>query len=196
MGNPEKVNFNFADADIIEEAVKPSEEIPAAEESAEEIHAEEEPAEEKKAEEKPATEAEEDAAAERKRRIHRKVLTFIMLAILAAVVGFGILVLSIKNSSSPVGYWVMKEGTSGGVTMTQEDAEAIGLNEVGSIRLDKSGDCKVTILGDEYEGKWTRDDDGNITITYDGGKTLTATIDDEGIMKAHDELMMEYTLEK
>lgn len=187
MGNSEKVNFNFADADITEEAAKSSEATPAAEE----------PAEEKKTEEKPEAEAGESTATEgKKRSIHRIVITVILIAILAAAVGFGILVLSIKNSSSPVGYWVIKEGASSGVTMTQEDAEALGLNEVGSIRLDKSGDCEVTILGDEYKGKWTRDDDGNITITYDGDKTLTATIDDEGIMKAHDELMMEYTLEK
>lgn len=196
MGNPEKANFIFADADITEEAVKPSEATPAVEESAEEIHAEE-PAEEKKAEEKSATEAGEGTAAEgKKRSVHKIVVTVILIAILAAAVAFGIMVLSIKNSSSPVGYWVIKEGASGGVTMTQEDAEALGLNEVGSIRLDKSGDCKVTILGEEYEGKWTGDDDGNITITYGEDKTLTATIDDEGIMKAHDELMMEYTLEK
>ncbi len=196
MGNSEKVNFNFADADITEEGAMSSEASPAAEESAEEIHAEE-PAEEKKTEEKPEAEAGESTATEgKKRSIHRIVITVILIAILAAAVGFGILVLSIKNSSSPVGYWVIKEGASSGVTMTQEDAEALGLNEVGSIRLDKSGDCEVTILGDEYKGKWTGDDDGNITITYGGDKTLTATIDDEGIMKAHDELMMEYTLEK
>ena len=192
MGNPEKVNFNFADADITEEAVKPSEATPAAEE----MHAEE-PAEEKKAEEKSAAEAGESTAAEgKKRSVHKIVITVILIAILAAAVAFGIMVLSIKNSSSHVGYWVIKEGASGGVTMTQEDAEALGLNEVGSFRLDKSGDCKVTILGEEYDGKWTEDDDGNLTITYGEDKTLTATIDDEGIMKAHDELMMEYTLEK
>lgn len=135
----------------------------------------------------------------KKHHISKIVLSLILLAILAAAVYFGVLLYSIKNSDSPVGYWVIKEGTSGGVTMTEQDAEAIGLNEVGSLRLDKSGDCKVVLLGEEFEGKWTSDDNGTITISYGDEKTLTATIDENGVMTAlseQEDSPMEYTLEK
>ena len=135
-------------------------------------------------------------SAKKKRSARRILITIILLAILAVVVYFAVLLISIKNSDSPVGYWVIKEGTSGDVTMTDEDAEAIGLNEVGSIRLDESGGCKVIILGEESEGTWTADDNGTITISYGDDKTLTATIDDEGTMTAQGENQMEYTLEK
>lgn len=139
---------------------------------------------------------EKKAAAKKRRKIRRAVISVILIAILAVVVYFAVLLISIKNSDSPVGYWVIKEGSSGGVTMTEEDAEAIGLNEVGSIRLDESGECKVTILGEESSGTWTGNDDGTITISYGEDKTLTATIDDEGVMTAQGENQMEYTLEK
>ena len=148
--------------------------------------------EEKQEEEK----LKEADAKKKKRKVLRTVMIIILLAILAVVIYFAAVLLSVKNSDSPVGYWVIKEGTSGGVTMTEEDAEAIGLNEIGSVRLDESGKCEVNILGEESSGTWTSDDDGTITISYGEEKTLTATIDDEGIMTAQGENQLEYTLEK
>ena len=138
------------------------------------------------------------ANANRKRsKIGRQLMIVIMLAILAVVAFFAVLLVSTKASDSPVGYWIIEEGTSSGVTMTQEDAEAMGLNEVGSFKLDKSGDCEITILGEESTGKWTAADDGTITIDCGEEKTFTATIDEEGVMTAKDDTMMvEYKLEK
>lgn len=149
-----------------------------------------------KAEEQQAKDA-QSRKARRRRRVRRQLMTIIMLAILTVVAFFAVLLVSTKASDSPVGYWIIKEGTSGGVTMSQEDAEALGLNEVGSMRLDKSGDCEVTILGEESKGKWTAGDDGTITIDCGEEKTFTATIDEEGVMTAKDDTMMvEYKLEK
>ena len=134
-------------------------------------------------------------AAEKKRKARRTLMIIILIVILAVFAFFAAMVISTKTSTSPVGYWVITEGTSGSVTMTKDDAEALGLNEVGSIRLDKSGTCEIVILDEEYTGNWESDEEGNITISYGEEKTLTATIDDEGKMTAQDELV-EYTLEK
>lgn len=142
------------------------------------------------------TQEEEKKAAGKKRGIGRKLLIVILLAILAVFVFFVGLIISVKNSSSPVGYWIIKQSASSEVTMTEEDAKAMGLNEIGSVRLDKSGDCRIVILNDEYEGKWTSDDNGTITISYGEEQTLTATINEEGVMTAQDNAMIEYTLEK
>ena len=148
-------------------------------------------------EKKQEEEKQQDAAdKKKKRKVRRIVISIILLAILAVIIYFAVLLISIKSSDSPVGYWVIIEGTSGGVTMTEEEAEAIGLNEVGSVRLDESGKCEVVILGEKSSGTWKSDDDGTITISYGEGKTLTATIDDEGIMTAQGDDRMEYTLEK
>lgn len=153
-------------------------------------------AEEKQPEEIQAEDKKEKGAGGKRRKRRRALMVVIMLAILAAFLFFVVMVIGIKNSSSPVGYWVIKESSSSGVTMNQEDAKAMGLNEIGSVRLDKSGDCKVVILNEESEGTWTSDDEGNITISYGEEKTLTATINDEGVMTAQDEHSIEYTLEK
>ena len=135
--------------------------------------------------------------AKRKRKVRRQLMIIIMLAILAVVAFFAVLLVSTKASDSPVGYWIIEEGTSGGVTMTQEDAEAMGLNDIGSFKLDKSGECVVTILGEESTGKWTSNEDGTITVDCGEEKTFTAAIDDEGVMTAKDDTMMvEYKLEK
>ncbi len=151
------------------------------------------------AEEMPSETEQKKAKIRKRRRVRRAIWTVILLAILAVVVYFAVLLISIKSSASPVGYWVIKESSSNGVTMTQEDAEAIGLSAIGSIKLNESGSCKVVILDEDFEGVWTSDDDGNITITYDADgeeKVLNATIDDDGKMTAHDDATMEYTLEK
>ena len=135
--------------------------------------------------------------AKRKRKVRRQLMIIIMLAILAVVAFFAVLLVSTKASDSPVGYWIIEEGTSSGVTMTQEDAEAMGLNDIGSFKLDKSGECVVTILGEESTGKWTSNEDGTITVDCGEEKTFTAAIDDEGVMTAKDDTMMvEYKLEK
>ena len=118
------------------------------------------------------------------------------MLILAAVLGFLILTMTVKNSSSPVGFWIIKEAASGDVVMTEEDAKAIGLTKIGAFRLDKSGDCSLVILESEYAGKWTEGDDGRLNINYGDGLVLYATIDEEGVMTATDDVSMRYTLEK
>ena len=136
------------------------------------------------------------AAARKKRKTRRFVMIAILLVLLAVAVYFAVVLISVKHSDSPVGYWVIKESSASGVVMKDEDAEAIGLSEIDSVKLNEDGKCEVVILGEESKGTWTNDDDGNITISYDGDKTLTATINDEGIMTAQGENQMEYTLEK
>ena len=136
------------------------------------------------------------AAARKKRKTRRFVMIAILLVLLAVAVYFAVVLISVKHSDSPVGYWVIKESSASGVVMKDEDAEAIGLSEIGSVKLNEDGKCEVVILGEDSKGTWTSDDDGNITISYDGDKTLTATINDEGIMTAQGENQMEYTLEK
>lgn len=141
-------------------------------------------------------EQEKAAAKKKKHKVRRTVMILILMAMLAVVIYFAVLLLSVKNSTSPVGFWIIKESTSGEITMTEQDAKAMGLNEIGSVRLDENGTCSVIILGEESDGTWTSDDDGNVTVSYGEGKTLTATIDEEGKMTAQGENQMEYTLEK
>lgn len=115
--------------------------------------------------------------------------------ILAMIIGLMPVMLAACDDG-PVGFWTVDEVTAGDVTMTEEDAKSIGLNAVGTIKLQKSGNCVVTLLGDENEGTWTQDDGGAITVTYGEQKTLSGSIDDEGIMTLADEQGSEYKLSK
>ena len=100
-------------------------------------------------------------------------------------------------SSTPVGYWQIEKVVAGDVVMTQEDASSIGLSAVGAIKLQKSGNCVVELLGDESEGTWTQDENGEITVTYgDENLVLKGSIDEEGVMKLTDDQGQEYILQK
>lgn len=100
-------------------------------------------------------------------------------------------------SSGPVGYWQIEQVTAGNVVMTNEDASSIGMATVGAVKLQKSGNCVVELLGTEYTGTWTQNDNGDITITYgDENLALKGSIDEEGKMTLTDDQGQEYILEK
>ena len=80
--------------------------------------------------------------------------------------------------------------------MNEQDAQSIGLNAVGTIKLQKSGNCEVNLLGEESEGTWEKADDGTITVKYGEDLTLTGSIDDEGVMTLLDPQGAEYVLTK
>jgi predicted small lipoprotein YifL len=121
----------------------------------------------------------------------KKFLTTIIIScMMLALAGCG---------GGPVGYWMIDKVVAGDVTMTQEDASSIGMATVGAIKLQKSGNCVVELLGNEYEGTWTQDDDGTLTVTYKYDTedlVLTGSIDDEGIMVLKDDQGQEYYLSK
>lgn len=123
-------------------------------------------------------------------------LTVVLILLIAAIAFFMYVALSTKYSSEPVGYWVIKEMTSNEVTMTTGDAEAIGLDNIGSLSLNESGKCTLTLMGKKFEGTWEVNDDDVITINCGEEHTLTATIDEGPVMTAHDESNIEYVLEK
>ena len=99
-------------------------------------------------------------------------------------------------SSGPVGFWIVDQVTAGEVVMTGEDAASIGLNAVGTVKLQKSGNCEVVLLGEEAVGKWEQASDGTITVTCGDELTLTGSIDDEGRMTLTDPQGAEYVLSK
>ena len=100
------------------------------------------------------------------------------------------------SDDSAVGFWIVQKVTAGDVVMNEQDAESIGLNAVGTIKLQKSGGCELNLLGEESEGTWEKAKDGTITIKYGEDQALTGSIDDEGIMTLKDAQGAEYTLAK
>ena len=95
-----------------------------------------------------------------------------------------------------VGFWIVQKVTAGDVVMNEQDAESIGLNAVGTIKLQKSGNCELNLLGEETTGKWKKAKDGKITINYGDKQTLSGSIDDSGVMTLTDPQGAEYILAK
>ena len=137
-----------------------------------------------------------DNKSNKRKKVVRMVIGTAMILVIAAFAFLVIMAFSIKGSDSPVGYWVVKEATSNGVVMTPQDAEAMGFNEIGSIRFDKSGSCKVTVLGKEDEGQWVDNENGTLTITYGENQIMTIELNRDGTITAIDESYIEYLLEK
>lgn len=127
---------------------------------------------------------------------NRKIIAGFMIAIIAVIAAAVIFAFVSKHSKAPEGYWTIKSIDAGKIVMEQEDAEAIGLSKLGSIKLNKSGECIVTLMEEEYECTWTQAEDGTITIPYTNEAVLTATIDENGVMTAIDQTKVKYTLEK
>ena len=142
----------------------------------------------------------EAAAGKKKKSPLRIFLRVLLVLLFIVIVGAGIFFFgtaySVKNSDSPVGYWTIKEASSASVTMTEDEATALGLNEIGHFRLDNSGSCEIVYLFDEYEGTWVQNSDSTISISYGDEQTMTVVIDDGGVMSATDGSFMRYTLEK
>lgn len=202
-------------AEKIEEkelAEEPAEEqtVEIKEEKAPEI-AEEKPAEEKApetAEEKPAEEkapktAGDDRKAARKKsrqkrfRFYGKTVFYALAICAVALIAFFFFGVGIKNTDGPVGYWKITEASSGEVVMHSEDAEAMGLREIGAFKLNRGGDCVITYLGKSANGKWKESKSGKIVIEYAKDKKLVATINEEtNVMTAKDDESMVYKLEK
>ena len=78
--------------------------------------------------------------------------------------------------------------------MTQEDIDDMGLDP-GFIKINRSGSCVVNLLGDEYEGTWTQNEDGSYAFNYGEDMTGMATIDGD-IMTMTDAQGSVYILSK
>ena len=122
--------------------------------------------------------------------------TAAIIAIVLVMTIAGTLVFTACSSNPAVGFWIVDKVTAGDVVMNEQDAQNIGLNAVGTIKLQKSGNCEITLLGDEASGKWEQAADGTITVTYGDGLTLTGSIDEEGVMTLLDPQGSEYVLTK
>ena len=120
------------------------------------------------------------------------------IAVLLGIIAMIILAAALMTAcdDGPVGYWKIESVTAGDVVMTTEDAESVGLNSVGSVKLQKSGACEVTLLGEESEGTWQQAEDGTITVSYGEEGVLTGSIDDEGVMHLIDAQGSQYELQK
>ena len=125
------------------------------------------------------------------RKGRQAVITLILAAVIISSVA-----LTACGTNPAVGFWIIDKVTAGDVVMTEKDASGIGLNAVGTIKLQKSGNCEVTLLGEEATGTWEQAEDGTITITYNGDQTLSGSIDDEGVMTLTDPQGAEYILTK
>ena len=106
------------------------------------------------------------------------------------------IVLAGCSDDGPVGFWQIDEVKAGEVVMTQEDAESVGMATIGSIKLQKSGNCVVVLLGEESEGTWEQDEDGTITVKYGTGDVLSGSFDEDGNLHLEDDQETEYTLSK
>lgn len=100
------------------------------------------------------------------------------------------------SDDGPVGYWIIDEVHAGEVVMTQTDAESVGMAKIGAVKLQKSGNCVVELLGDEFEGTWTQAEDGALTVNYGDGDVLEGSIGEDEIMTLTDPQGTEYKLSK
>lgn len=122
--------------------------------------------------------------------------TAAVIALILVLTIAGSIVFTACSSDPAVGFWIVEKVTAGDVVMNEEDAQSIGLNAVGTIKLQKSGNCEVNLLGEETTGTWTVAEDGTLTITYDGEMTLTGSIDENNVMTLTDPQGAEYVLSK
>ena len=112
------------------------------------------------------------------------------------ITAIGIAALTACSGEEAIGFWIVDQVTAGEVVMTGEDAVSIGLNAVGTVKLQKSGKCEVTLLGEESSGTWSKAADGTITVSCGDSLVLTGSIDDEGVMTLKDPQGAEYVLSK
>lgn len=106
------------------------------------------------------------------------------------------LIFTACSADKAVGFWIVDKVTAGEVEMDSKDAQNIGLNAVGTVKLQKSGKCEVNLLGEESGGKWIKSNDGTITIAYGDNLKLTGSINDNGTMTLLDPQGAEYVLSK
>ena len=104
------------------------------------------------------------------------------------------MVFALTACAQELGKWRITEVTAGEISMTQEDIDNMGLDP-GFIKINRSGSCVVNLLGDEYEGTWTQNEDGSYTIQYGEEMSGTATIDN-GTMTMTDAQGSVYILNK
>lgn len=84
-----------------------------------------------------------------------------------------------EGENAFIGHWRIIEISAGDITMTEEDMSDMGL-DAGFVKLQKSRNAVVNLLGDEYDGKWELSkDEESATVTYgdDMKGTLTKTED-------------------
>ena len=123
----------------------------------------------------------------------RRITTIALIIMTAAA---AMVVFTACSDDSAVGFWIVEKVTAGDVVMNSQDAESIGLNAVGTIKLQKSGKCELDLLGEKSEGTWKQAKDGKIEIQYGDDLKLTGSVDDEGIMTLQDPQGAEYKLKK
>lgn len=120
---------------------------------------------------------------------------------LLALLVIGIMVFSLTSCDMELlGKWQIVSVKAGEVVMDQNDIEDLGI-DVGYIKLNRSGSCKMNLLGDEYEGNWTESGKGanssnSLEFTYGESLTATATFNDNQEMIFTDSQGSEYTLTK
>ena len=136
------------------------------------------------------------ASGKNRNKLLRILLGIIMCTLLAIVVSVLSIGLGTRDSGSAVGNWQIIEVTAGAESMSLEDANNLGITEIGYFRLNNSGTCEIKILDFETEGEWTEGEDGVITIKFGEEETIVAQIDEEGVMTAKDDALTEYKLEK
>ena len=120
-----------------------------------------------------------------------------IIAVMLTVVLTAAIALTACSQSDPViGFWVINHVTAGDVEMNAKDAESIGLTAIGTVKLQKSGNCEIELLGEKSEGTWEQAEDGTITIKYGNDLTLSGTVDDKGVMTLEDPQGTEYSLSK
>lgn len=135
------------------------------------------------------------------RSVLRIALVVVVVSLLAVLALLAMMAFNTKNSDSPVGYWDIREMTSGETVMTAKDAESLGLTGIGYFRMKNSGTCEVKVLNIEVKGTWKQAEDGTITIDCGEAEgavlhTITASISEDGVMSAKDDTLTEYKLKK
>ena len=106
----------------------------------------------------------------------------------------GIMVFALTSCGGLLGKWRITEVTAGDITMTEQDVSDMGI-DAGYLKINKSGGCKLNILGDEYDGVWTESEDGSITVTYGDNMQAEGNVSGE-VMTLTDAQGSVYTLVK
>lgn len=97
-------------------------------------------------------------------------------------------------SGTLIGKWNITEISTAGFEMGQDEIKEMGI-EAGFIKLNKSGNCKINFMDDEYDGSWTEVEEGQIEIKY-GDDSIGEGVIEDGVMTFTDAEGTVYTLEK
>ncbi len=113
-----------------------------------------------------------------------------LLAVIVSIVLLCATASVIAEGADFIGMWYLHTVSSDGEVM---DIASLGLT--GSLYLDEEGHATMNLLGEENEGTWAIDSEGNLTVVMDD-TPANAAIDGDSLVLSSDDMSMTFTREE